>query len=184
MKRWISMMLTSLALSSIVGAAHAHGPSGQKVEKTVTIKAPPAKVWQALKQFDAIKQWHPNIVELKLEDRKDTETGNVLPFRAIKMKDGITLLEKLREANDEEMKLDYKLVDGAESTIAVSNYRSVMQVKPGPGAGESTLVWTARFYNKANTMEAPPGQDNPAANAAINAFYNAGADGLKAWLEQ
>lgn len=179
MKRWICMLLACVALT-----AQAHGPSGQKVEKTVTIKAAPEKVWAVLKQFESIKQWHPNIAELKLEDRKDTETGNVLPFRAIKMKDGITLLEKLREANDEEMKLDYKLVDGPESTIAVSNYRSVMQVKPGPAAGESTVVWTARFYNKANTMEAPPGQDNPAANAAINAFYNAGAEGLKAWMEK
>ena len=179
MKRWMLMALACVALT-----AHAHGPSGQKVEKTVIIKAAPDKVWQAVKQFDLIKQWHPNIAELKLEDRQDAESGNVLPFRAIKMKDGITLLEKLREANDEEMKLDYKLVDGAESTIAVSNYRSVMQVKAGPAAGESTVVWTARFYNKANTMEAPAGQDNPAANAAINAFYNAGADGLKAWLEK
>lgn len=179
MKRWMIALLACLSLT-----AQAHGPSGQKVVKEVVIKAAPEKVWQAIKQFDAIRQWHPNIAELKLDERKDAETGNTLPFRVIKMKDGVTLLEKLREANDEEMKLDYKLVDGAESTIAVSNYRSVMQVKPGPGVGESTLVWTARFYNKANTMEAPAGQDNPAANAAINAFYNAGADGLKTWLEK
>lgn len=179
MKRWMLMALAFVAFT-----AHAHGPSGQKVVKEVVIKAAPEKVWQAIKQFDAIKQWHPNIAELKLEDRKDAETGNTLPFRAIKMKDGVTLLEKLREASDEEMKIDYKLVDGAESSIAVSNYRSVMQVKAGPGAGESTVTWTARFYNKANTMEAPAGQDNPAANAAINSFYNAGAEGLKAYLEK
>ncbi len=179
MKRWMLMALAFVAFT-----AHAHGPSGQKVVKEVVIKAAPEKVWQAIKQFDAIKQWHPNIAELKLEDRKDAETGNTLPFRAIKMKDGVTLLEKLREASDEEMKIDYKLVDGAESSIAVSNYRSVMQVKAGPGAGESTVTWTARFYNKANTMEAPAGQDNPAANAAINGFYNTGAEGLKAYLEK
>lgn len=179
MKQWLLMVGVLLAFN-----AHAHGPSGQKVEKTITIKAAPEQVWKSLRQFDAIKLWHPNIAELKLEDRKDAETGNVLQHRIIKMKDGVTLLEKLREANDDDMKLDYKLVDGAESSIAVSNYRAVMQVKPGPGAGESTVVWTARFYNKANTMEAPVGQDNPAANAAINAYYNAGAEGLKAMLEK
>lgn len=179
MKHWLFALLVSMSLT-----ANAHGPSGQKVVKEITIKVTPEKVWSTIKQFDAIKQWHPDVAELKLEDRTDAETGNTLPFRAIKMKDGVTVLEKLREVNDEEMKLDYKLVDGPESNIAVSNYRSVMQVKAGPGAGESTLTWTARFYNKANTMEAPPGADNPAANAAINKFYNVGADGLKVWLEK
>ena len=171
-------------LASACLSAHAHGPSGQKVVKEITIKASPEKVWQAIKSFEAIQQWHPDIASLKLEQRLDKESVSTLPHRLITLKSGVTLLEKLREANDEEMKLDYKLVDGADSTIAVSNYRAVMQVKAGPGAGESTLTWTARFYNKANTMEAPPGQDNPAANAAINAYYNAGAAGLKAWLEK
>ena len=179
MKRWFITLLACMALT-----AQAHGPSGQKVVKEVIIKAAPEKVWQAIKQFDAIRQWHPDIAKLVLDNRVDKETGNTLPHRAITLTSGLTLLEKLREANDEEMKLDYKLVDGAESTIAVSNYRSVMQVKAGPGVGESTVVWTARFYNKANTMEAPAGQDNPAANAAINAFYNAGAAGLKQLLEK
>lgn len=179
MKHWLIALFASMALT-----AQAHGPSGQKVVKEVTIKAAPEKVWQAIKQFDAIRQWHPDIAKLVLDHRVDKETGNTLPHRAITLNSGLTLLEKLREANDEEMKLDYKLVDGVESTIAVSNYRSVMQVKAGPGAGESTVVWTARFYNKANTMEAPAGQDNPAANAAINAFYNAGAAGLKQFLEK
>lgn len=179
MKRWFITLLACMALT-----AQAHGPSGQKVVKEVIIKAAPEKVWQAIKQFDAIRQWHPDIAKLVLDNRVDKETGNTLPHRAITLTSGLTLLEKLREANDEEMKLDYKLVDGAESTIAVSNYRSVMQVKAGPSAGETSVIWTARFYNKANTMEAPAGQDNPAANAAINAFYNTGAEGLKVFIEQ
>lgn len=178
-KYWCVALLACLSFT-----AQAHGPSGQKVVKEVTINAVPEKVWATLKQFEAIQQWHPEIASLKLDSRQDKESGSMLPHRAITLKSGITLLEKLREANDEEMKLDYKLVDGEESTIAVSNYRAVMQVKPGPGAGQSTVTWTARFYNKANTMEAPPGQDNPAANAAINAYYNAGSAGLKAWLEK
>jgi hypothetical protein len=90
------------------------------------------------------------------------------------------MIEKLREVNDAEMKIDYKMV---ETSLAVSNYRAVMQVKAGPGAGESTLTWTARFYNKANSMEAKPGEDNPAANAAINALYDAGVTGIKNAVE-
>jgi hypothetical protein len=101
----------------------------------------------------------------------------------VTLKNGTTFLEKLREANDADMKLDYKLVDGKDSTIAVSNYRTVAQVKAGKAAGTSTVTLTARFYNKANTMEAPAGADNPAANKAINEFYDAAAIGLKKALE-
>jgi mxaD protein len=115
---------------------------------------------------------------------KDSDTGAELPHHLVILKDGGSILEKLRESNDADMKLDYKMVDGAESTIAVSNYRTVMQVKAGPSTGESTLTWTARFYNAANTMEAPPGKDNPAANAAINSYYDAGITGLKKMLEK
>jgi hypothetical protein len=165
-------------------AAHAHGPSGQKVVKEVVIKAEPAKVWALLKDFCSVQQWHAQVASCKLETLKDEESGNPLPHHLMTLKEGGSLLEKLREANDAEMKLDYKMVDGTQSTIAVSNYRAVMQVKAGPVAGESTVTWTARFYNAANTMEAPPGRDNPAANAAINSYYDAGLAGLKKLLEQ
>jgi mxaD protein len=82
------------------------------------------------------------------------------------------------------MKLDYKMVDGKDSTIAVSNYRTVVQVKPAATAGQTTVILTARFYNKANTMEAPEGEDNPAANKAINELYNAAEVGLKKAIEK
>lgn len=173
------------ALLAVIGlfplAAHAHGPSPQKVVKEVVIKAEPAKVWAAVKDFGGIGKWHPSIADSKVEERKDTESGATLVHRIITLKDGGSIIEKLREANDADMKLDYKMVEGS---IPVSNYRAVMQVKPGPGAGESTLVWTGRFYNKANSMEAKPGEDNPAANAAINGIYDAGLAGLKKMLEQ
>jgi len=178
MKKFL-MMLAVAGLFPFSAAAH--GPSPQKIVKEVVIKAEPAKVWAVVKDFGSIKQWHPAVAEVKLEERKDTESEATLLHRVITLKDGGSITEKLREASDADMKLDYKMVEG---TIAVSNYRAVMQIKAGPGAGESTLTWTGRFYNKANSMEAPPGQDNPAANAAINGIYDTGVAGLKAFLEK
>ncbi|PKO46500.1 MAG: SRPBCC family protein [Betaproteobacteria bacterium HGW-Betaproteobacteria-22] len=180
MKKFLAM-LAVVCLTPV--AAQAHGPSGQKVVKEFEVKAEPEKVWALLKDFGAIDKWHPDVTNVKLEDRKDTESDKTLPHRLVTLKNGATLLEKLREANDTDMKLDYKLVDGKESTIAVSNYRTVAQVKAGKAAGQSTVTLTARFYNKANTMEAPAGADNPAANKAINELYDAAAIGLKKALE-
>lgn len=180
MKRLILLCIACLMPFS----AYAHGPSGQKVVKEFTVKAEPAKVWAVVKDFGAIGKWHPDVLSVKLDEKKDAETGASLPHRFVTLKNGKTFLEKLREVNDEEMKLDYKMIDGAESTIAASNYRTVFQVKAGAAKGESTVTLTARFYNKANTMEAPPGEDNPAANKAINELYDAAATGLKATLEK
>jgi len=180
MKRLILLCIVCCLLPLSVSA---HGPSGQKVMKEFTVKADPAKVWALLKDFGAIGKWHPDVTNVKFENRKDAESGKELPHRLVTLKNGKTFLEKLREANDAEMKLDYKMIDGADSTIAVSNYRTVAQVKPGAGAGQSIVTLTARFYNKANTMEAPEGADNPAANKAINELYDAAAIGLQKALE-
>lgn len=177
--------LAILAMACLLPiAAQAHGPSGQKVVKEFEVKAEPAKAWALLKDFGAIGKWHSDVTNVKLEDRKDEESGKTLPHRLVSLKNGTTFLEKLRETNDADMKLDYKLVDGKDSTIAVSNYRTVAQVKAGKAAGTSTVTLTARFYNKANTMEAPAGQDNPAANKAINELYDAAAVGFKNALEK
>lgn len=180
----MKQLVAMLAIVSFIPlTALAHGPSGQKVEKKFDVKAEPAKVWALVKDFGAIGKWHPDVTHVKLEDRKDEE-GKTLPHRLVTLKNGTTFLEKLREANDADMKMDYKMVDGKDSTIAVSNYRTVLQVKPAEMAGQTTVTLTARFYNKANTMEAPPGADNPAANKAINELYDAAAIGLKSALEK
>lgn len=175
-------LLAFFALAAILPlTAFAHGPSPQKVVKEVVIKAEPAKVWAVVKDFGGIHKWHPAVADTKLEERKDTESDAMLTHRILTLKGGGRIVEKQREANDADMKLDYKMVEG---TIPVSNYRAVMQIKAGPGAGESTLTWTGRFYNKANSMEAKPGEDNPTANAAINGIYDAGIEGLKKLLEK
>ena len=181
MKQFLVMLAMACLLPVV---AQAHGPSGQKVVKEFEVKAEPAKVWALVKDFGAIGKWHPDVTNVKLEDRKDAESEKVLPHRLVTLKNGATFLEKLREVNDADMKMDYKLVDGADSTIAVSNYRTVAQVKAGKAAGTSTVTLTARFYNKANTMEAPLGADNPAANKAINELYDAAAIGLQKALEK
>ncbi|MDO9051844.1 MAG: SRPBCC family protein [Methylotenera sp.] len=180
MKKFLAMLAVACLLPV---TTFAHGPSGQKVVKEFEVKAEPAKAWALLKDFGAIGKWHPDVTNVKLEDRKDAESDKTLPHRLVTLKNGTTFLEKLREANDTDMKLDYKMVDGKDSTIAVSNYRTVAQVKAGKAAGTSTVTLTARFYNKANTMEAPEGSDNPAANKAINELYDAAAVGLTKVLE-
>jgi len=152
-------------------AASAHGPSPQKVEKSVTIKAEPAKVWALVKDFGNMHKWHPAVASTKLE-KKGNDT-----FRTLTLKDGGTIHEKLRSIDEEGMQLKYEIVEGA---LPVSDYYSVMTVKPGPAPGETTVTWMGRFYRvyKLNPP-IPAGQDDESALNAVNGVYDAGLANLK-----
>ena len=46
-----------------VGVAHSHGPTRQKATEKITINAPADVVWARIKNFDALKDWHPAVAE-------------------------------------------------------------------------------------------------------------------------
>ncbi|MBC7786884.1 MAG: SRPBCC family protein [Methylophilaceae bacterium] len=162
-----------------VTSAFACGPTPQKVTKEITIKADAASVWQVLKQFDAIAQWHPD-VQTSVPLQKLDDEGESANFRLITLKSGLKLEEKRRETPDVDMKLDYQMSQG---DFPVSNYRGVMQVRTGTAVGETIVTWTGRFNNKANTLDAPAGQDNATAIQAMELFYDDGLAGLKSMME-
>lgn len=168
-------LLAIIALAALSFNAAAHGPSPQKVEKTVVIKAAPAKVWAVVKDFGNMHAWHPAIASTKLE-KKGEET-----FRTLTLKDGGTIYEKLRTADDADMKLKYEIVDGV---APVADYNSFMQVTAGPGAGESTVTWVGRFYRtyKLNPP-IPAGQDDETAVKFITGVYDSGLANLKKVVE-
>lgn len=137
-----------LALAVLPLTAAAHGPSPQKVEKSITIKAEPAKVWAILKDFNNFPKWHPS-----------TEGA------------------KFKSADDADMKFKYEY---GETKLPMADYNSFLTVKAGPGAGESTVTWVARFYRtyKLNPP-VPAGQDDESAIKAANDLMDAGLPNLK-----
>jgi len=168
-------LFTLIALATLSFNAAAHGPSPQKVEKTIVIKAAPAKVWAVVKDFGNMHAWHPAIASTKLEKKGD-ET-----FRTLTLKDGGNINEKLRSADDADMKLKYEIVDGV---APVADYNAFMQVTAGPGAGESTVTWVGRFYRtyKLNPP-IPAGQDDETAVKFVTGVYDSGLANLKKVVE-
>lgn len=58
MKR-ISLTLLGILLFPL--ASPAHGPTPQKAKESIIINASVDTVWNAVKQFDSISAWHPNV---------------------------------------------------------------------------------------------------------------------------
>jgi uncharacterized protein YndB with AHSA1/START domain len=169
-------ILALIALSAFAMSAYAHGPSPQKVEKEVVIKAEPAKVWALVKDVGHLQNWLPLVTDTKLETKKD-DSGNDATYRTLTLKDGGKVIEKIRSVDDGDMVLKYEIVEG---TVPVADYTSKVTVKAGPGAGETTVTWMGRFYRvyKLNPP-IPAGQDDESAVNAVNTIYDAGLSTLK-----
>lgn len=172
-------ILFSTALLLPLSATAANAPTQQKVIREVVIKADSGKVWAMVKDFGGIHKWHPAVESTTTETKADQD-GVQLLHRLLTLKGGGTILEKQTINSDEEMKLEYKIVEGV---LPVSGYRAVMVVKAGPAAGESTVTWTGRFYNKANDVHPKPGEDNESAVKAVESVYDAGLPNLKKVIE-
>lgn len=167
MKKLFAILFASL----LPLAASAHGPSPQKVVESVTIKAPPAKVWALLGDFNSMPKWHPAIKASKVE-KKGADT-----FRLLTLKDGGTIYERLKEKNDADMRLKYEIVEGV---LPVSDYYAVISVKPGANPNESTVEWMGRFYRKYKlNPPIPAGQDDESAVKAVKGVFQPGLANLK-----
>ena len=176
MKKFLTLI--ALAVFSINAAAH--GPSPQKVEKSVTIKAAPAKVWAMVKDFGNMQAWHPAVASDKTEQKKD-ENGEMATYRTLTLKDGGVINEHLKGIDDTDMKIKYEIIGGV---APVKDYNSYMVVKAGPGAGESTVTWTGRFYRVYSlNPPIPPGQDDETAIKFVTGVYDSGLANLKTVLE-
>jgi mxaD protein len=164
MRHLVLAALVSIAASSL---ALAHGPTPQKVEETIEIKAAPAKVWALLKDFGAVKAWHPSVEAV---DGKDGE-------RTLKVKGGAELEESQDENDDASMTLGYRLSNEGTEAFPVSSYSATIVVKPAGGG--SQVTWQGRGYRLDTSNEPPEGKDDAAAVEALSTFFKTGLEGLK-----
>jgi len=180
MKKALAVALTLFTVTALPLTAAAHGPSPQKVEKEIVIKAEPAKVWAIVKDWGGLHKWLPPVASTKVESKKD-ENGEMASYRLLTLKGGGTVYEKLRSADDSTMKVKYEIV---ESVLPLTDYNAFITVKAGPGAGETTVTWVGRFYRlyKLNPP-IPAGQDDETAIKTIEGIYDAGLAGLKKLAE-
>ena len=170
-------LFAAIALVTLPLLAAAHGPTPQKVEKTVTISAPPAKVWAIVKDFGGMQKWHPAVVSTKLENKNDPD-GKPTTYRTLNLKGGGTIVEYLSYAKDDEMKIKYYMT--TDTALPVTDYVGTMQVKAGATANESVVTWVGRFYRKYTlNPPIPAGQDDASAVAAVTGVFDAGLPSLK-----
>lgn len=174
MKKILGIIAVSL-LPLIPLSAGAHGAAALRFEKTVTIKAAPAKVWALLKDFGNVQAWHAGVESTTVEQKKD-ENGDDATYRTVKLKNGGVMYEKLRSIDDAGMRLKYEYVL-EKSTLQMSNFYPTITVT---GSGNESVVTVKGSYTRADSSNIPkPEQNDDAATKAINDFFDPGLESLK-----
>ncbi len=168
-------IITSILLIFLSLNVFAHGPSPQKVEKSILISASPDKVWAIIKDLGSLQKWQPLVSDTKVE-KKGEDT-----FRTLTLKSGGKVLQRIKGIDDAAMKLKYEMVEGA---VPVSDYNAYIVVAKGSNPNESSVIWVGRFYRfyKLNPP-IPAGQDDESAVNAVSGIYDAGLQGLKKLAE-
>lgn len=169
-----------VALLVLPGLVFAHGPSRQKVDKSITMNAPPEKVWGIIKDFCAIETWHPAI--FKCEGTGGNEPGAT---RTLTLGDenGGKIYEELMQHSDENMSYKYKITDVDVKVVPVTTYSATITVKAADGGG-SEVSWKGGFYRGYTNNDPPPELNDEAAVNAITGIYDAGLAKIKELAEQ
>lgn len=174
-------------------SAWAHGPVRQKVEEKVTINAPAEKVWEAIKEFCSIKQWHPKVSDCTLEGSSKKGAKSKLTLA-----NGGWIVEELKNYDDQKMMYSYKFNIDDMSTaktivhasqevkvpvLPVANFSGSIEVKK-KADNTAEVIWKGAFYRAYMNNNPPPEMNEEAAIQAVTDFYRSGLDNLKQLVEK
>ena len=112
---------------------------------SAVIEAPVEKVWEVVRDFDALPVWHPAIASSEIED--GLSAASVGCVRRLKLADGGEVRERLVALDDVARSYTYEFVT---SPFPVRSYRSTIHVLPVTVSGHSFVEWFADFDSDAD----------------------------------
>ncbi len=187
MKKFLHFIIAAFIIVPMV--ATAHGPTRQQVKETIIINASPDKVWEMVKDFGGLHNWHPDITSTEMTD-------DITRILTLASEGNPTITHELVSSSDEKMVLVYKITDMSilktiifnerdtpYFTLPVSTYRAWLTVTAVDGGSE--VEWRSKFYRSfMSNPPTPEGQSDKDAVKAIIAFITPGLENLKVILEK
>ena len=111
-----------------------------RVYASSVIDAPAAKVWEKVRDFNALPRWHPRIRESRIENGEPSDkVGCVRDFR---LQNGDRLREKLLGLSDYDMFCTYSIL---ESPMPLTDYIATLRLTPISDGNRTFIEWTAEF---------------------------------------
>jgi uncharacterized protein YndB with AHSA1/START domain len=111
-----------------------------RVYASSVIDAPATKVWEKVRDFNALPRWHPRIRESRIENGEPSDkVGCVRDFR---LQNGDHLREKLLGLSDYDMFCTYSIL---ESPMPLTDYIATLRLTPISDGDRTFIEWTAEF---------------------------------------
>jgi len=104
------------------------------------IDAPAARVWERVRDFNALPRWHPRIRESRIENGEPADkVGCVRDFN---LQNGDRIRERLLGLSDYDMFCTYTIL---ESPMPLTGYIATLRLTPVSDGNRTFIEWTAEF---------------------------------------
>ena len=130
------------------------------------IGAPADRIWQTVRDFNALPDWVPAVRESRIEGGQPADQVGCV--RAFRLQDGGFLRERLLGLSDYDFSVAYAIL---ESPMGVENYIATLKLAPITDGNRTFAEWTAEFdCDPANEAELIDNIGNNVFQAAFDAL--------------
>ena len=137
-----------------------------RVYISTAIGAPADRIWQTIRDFNALPDWVPAVRESRIEGGQPADQVGCV--RAFRLQDGGFLRERLLALSDYDFSVTYAIL---ESPMGVENYIATLKLAPITDGNRTFAEWTAEFdCDPANEAELIDNIGNNVFQAAFDAL--------------
>ncbi len=104
------------------------------------IPAPAAKVWERVRDFNALPKWHPRIRDSRIEDAMPSDKVGCI--RNFNLQNGDNLREQLLGLSDYDLFCTYSMLEGP---MPLSEYVATLRLTPVTDGDRCFAEWSAEF---------------------------------------
>lgn len=104
------------------------------------INAPTQRVWERIRDFNALPRWHPLIRDSRIEDALPSDKVGCI--RNFNLQNGDNIREQLLGLSDYDMFCTYAIL---ESPMPLEDYIATIRLTPVTEGDRTFAEWTAEF---------------------------------------
>lgn len=111
-----------------------------RVYVSSVINAPAARVWERVRDFNGLPNWHPRIRDSRIEDALPADKVGCI--RNFHLQNGDNIREQLLGLSDYDMFCTYAILD---SPMPLSDYVATLRLTPVTEGDRCFIEWSAEF---------------------------------------
>ncbi len=125
------------------------------------------KVWERVRDFNALPKWHPRIRDSRIEDALPSDKVGCI--RNFHLQNGDLIREKLLGLSDYDMYCTYEIL---ESPMPLEDYVATLRLTPITDGSRCFIEWSAEF-------SCEPDLENDLVTGISDDVFQTGFDALK-----